>query len=1104
MLMNTNRVSLIALLLCGALILGSVPLEVFSDETEETILLQEFVPDESVNEHAESSETEIREDFTYFPEEDNGMTNEERFEGYVNQLFFGDDGIKPFSVGRDSAGARLPSEERLVYDALVKIVKQIADGERSSAEIMIGTDPDADVYLELSKDFFALDSAQIYEAIRMDLPYDLYWHYPYKGGGRAIISTSRSVLFKLCVDKAYQGSMFEVNTARTGAAKIAAKNAKAIVAKYDGQSDYHKLCGYKNEIIDLVTYDKEAQLYGAEKVGGGPWTVVNTFDGDPGTNIVCGGYAVSFQYLCDMGGLICFYVRGDIPQGFHAWNIVSLDGQNYHVDVCNTDTGTSGADGSYFLAGAPGSVETGYTFTNSKGHKLKYTYYQPDVELWGKEVLTLAPKSYVYTGCSHIYSSKITVAATENADGIRTYTCSKCGNSYETVIPKLNHVHVYTGSVTAPTCLEQGYTTYTCKCGDTYVDDYVAVTDHTRVIDPAVESTCYSKGLTEGAHCGECGKVLTAQKELALIPHNFVGVTCTYCGKIDNICGEHLTWHLDKTSGELTFDGYGEMTMGYNWTDYRDQIMKVTIPQGVTNICEDAFLWCGNLMEISIPDSVTSIGSDAFTYCENLRRIHLPDSISTIGPEAFFGCGVEEITIPRSMTRIEEYAFRGSNLKKINFHAGVTYIGDYAFQWSDFEEVTLPAGLTYLGTWAFNENAKLKTVQFTGSVQQIGRYAFYECESLEMMYLPDGVEEIGDYAFSKCEKLEEVYLPESLNRIGINAFQNCTNLKIIDMPETMEYIGEGAFQWCKSLESITLPDGIESIENSTFFGCKSLKRIVIPEGVSRIAKNAFSGGCYGLEEIVLPGSLKVLEGYSFRLCEGLKSIEIPEGITTISEQSFSYCLSLTELTIPNSVTYVEKDAFKGSTGLKNITFHAAPPIFDENAFSGLTTSVHYPGTPEWGPTLLQNYGGNITWIPEHEYVADSVTATCTQGGYTRFTCSDCGHSFIRDETGPIGHLMGVWVTVREMTETENGEESRSCLNCSMTESRIIGRKLPGDVDGDFRVTEHDVLYLLWHSVFDNAFPLMGAGDFTGDGSVNQEDVAYLFWHTLFPGLYPLQ
>lgn len=34
------------------------------------------------------------------------------------------------------------------------------------------------------------------------------------------------------------------------------------------------------------------------------------------------------------------------------------------------------------------------------------------------------------------------------------------------------HTHNYSASVTQPTCTTQGYTTYTCSCGDSYNDDY--------------------------------------------------------------------------------------------------------------------------------------------------------------------------------------------------------------------------------------------------------------------------------------------------------------------------------------------------------------------------------------------------------------------------------------------------------------------------------------------------------------------------------------------------------------------------------------------------------------------------------------------------------
>ena len=42
----------------------------------------------------------------------------------------------------------------------------------------------------------------------------------------------------------------------------------------------------------------------------------------------------------------------------------------------------------------------------------------------------------------------------------------------------VEHTHSYTAAVTAPTCTEQGYTTYTCSCGDSYKGSYVDPLGH--------------------------------------------------------------------------------------------------------------------------------------------------------------------------------------------------------------------------------------------------------------------------------------------------------------------------------------------------------------------------------------------------------------------------------------------------------------------------------------------------------------------------------------------------------------------------------------------------------------------------------------------------
>ena len=56
--------------------------------------------------------------------------------------------------------------------------------------------------------------------------------------------------------------------------------------------------------------------------------------------------------------------------------------------------------------------------------------------------------------------------------------CADCGEivKAQESIPAKGHSHE--AAVTPPTCTEQGYTTYTCHCGDSYISDYVDALGH--------------------------------------------------------------------------------------------------------------------------------------------------------------------------------------------------------------------------------------------------------------------------------------------------------------------------------------------------------------------------------------------------------------------------------------------------------------------------------------------------------------------------------------------------------------------------------------------------------------------------------------------------
>jgi hypothetical protein len=63
--------------------------------------------------------------------------------------------------------------------------------------------------------------------------------------------------------------------------------------------------------------------------------------------------------------------------------------------------------------------------------------------------------------------------ATQTTDGIMRYTCARCGEINDEIIPKTMHVHDYNVTVVPPTCTTEGYTNHKCACGDEYNDNFV-------------------------------------------------------------------------------------------------------------------------------------------------------------------------------------------------------------------------------------------------------------------------------------------------------------------------------------------------------------------------------------------------------------------------------------------------------------------------------------------------------------------------------------------------------------------------------------------------------------------------------------------------------
>lgn len=76
----------------------------------------------------------------------------------------------------------------------------------------------------------------------------------------------------------------------------------------------------------------------------------------------------------------------------------------------------------------------------------------------------------------------------------------------------------------------------------------------------------------------------------------------------------------------------------------------------------------------------------------------------------------------------------------------------------------------------------------------------------------------------------------------------------------------------------------------------------------------------------------------------------------------------------------------------------------------------------------------------HEYRVAVISATCSTGGYTEYTCA-CGDRYVDSETAAKGHTWSDWVTQKEPTASAEGAQKRTCSSCAAFEEQAIA-KLP--------------------------------------------------------------
>lgn len=318
-----------------------------------------------------------------------------------------------------------------------------------------------------------------------------------------------------------------------------------------------------------------------------------------------------------------------------------------------------------------------------------------------------------------------------------------------------------------------------------------------------------------------------------------------------------------------------------------------------------------------------------------------------------------------------------------------------AAPWYEYRDtitrVELGSGIKNIGSNAFKDLTKLKAVVIKSELQKIGDSAFENCSALTSLEGIDGVQIIGASAFKNCVALAEVGIPDGCVNVGAYAFSG-TAIKSIHVPSSTQILGEGVFSGCTALSYAELPAGLAVLKSNSFSGCTSLAAAIFYGDDSyggsemRIESNAFSG-CTKLQELSVYSRAESLHiaSNALRGCVNIKSVSLD-------------CRSLS----------LDNNAFPSGANINYVMISGEYGSVASRAFSGVTATIVYPqnGT-KWSDLVGSNFGGTLTWEGYdnhvHGYTAKVTAPTCSEQGYTTYTCTGCGESFVDTYVPMLGH-----------------------------------------------------------------------------------------------------